>query len=60
MTGAYVRIRRNEKIVTVEAEDLTSSEFETFFKDMTKDEIKAWLKMSLKTLKNIKDLDLFE
>ena len=57
MTGAYLRVKRNDKWETVEVEHLTDEEREELFIDRTPEELIRWLNLLCKELSNI-DNDL--
>ena len=57
MTGAYLRVKRNDKYEAIEVEHLTDQEREELFIDRTPEELIRWLNLLCKELSNI-DNDL--
>jgi len=56
MTGAYVRIERNNKWQSIEIEYLTNKERKAFFKDKTSAEILKWLDLMCEWVARIRPL----
>ena len=52
MTGAYVRILRDNHWQSIPIEDLSVKELETYFEGLSKDHWIAWIKLLLKQIKN--------
>ena len=57
MTGAYLRVIRNDKYKSIEVEHLTDREREAIFKNRSSEEVIRWLNLVCKELSNI-DNDL--
>ena len=55
MTGAFVRIKRNDKMENVEIEHLTDAERKEFFSKSTPEEILKWLNFTCEILNAIEE-----
>lgn len=56
MTGAYLRVKRDNKYEPIEVEFLTDSERMELFKDRSSEELVRWLNLTCNKLSELKPL----
>jgi len=55
MTGAYMRVKRNEKWINIEVEHLTDEERTEIFKNKDSEELIRWINALCKAVKILDD-----
>lgn len=56
MTGAYLRVKRDKKFLSIEVEYLTDKEREEIFTGLSNEEMIRWLNVLCNTLQETKEL----